>query len=857
MIERWLILALAKWVGWVARHAWAVLTGLALLTCASAWVAVDRHRMNADLGDLIRQEASWRDDFDRFQAAFSDHVKTAVVVVSGSGYKQVEDAARQIEAEIRRRPDRFRAVYAGGNHPFFRDHALLYVDQAELDDVAARLAEAQPWLTAVAEDPSLRGLLKLLEQGVRNDPPSGFDNVVQQFQESASALLGGDDPTLYWANEFFSGDDVWHRLISVKTNLDIGETLANAELVEELRAIVAEVGAPPDVRIGITGEAALAHEEIEAAVGGVQLAGWLALALLAAVLLVGVRSLKIIVATFTMLVVGISLTAAYAMLTVGEYNTLSVVFVVMFFGLGVDFAIHFSLRYQEAVNVGAGDIVQSLDSTVHSVGGAIFICTLTTALGFLGFWPTDYEGLADLGVISAGGMVIAGFLAFTLLPAFFTLFGPIKPHVMPLPSGARLVGTLIAHRGWVLGLITAAAVLALAFASQSRFDYSVLALKDPATDSMRTLRLLQRDGEATDYALLMLGEDVGAIAAVSALPEVDSVITLEDFVPEDQLNKLYVLEDLQWMLASALAPLRQLDSPAESELQAGVRSLLETIETSPDRSRFADLEAVLRDLAIGPASHLLIWQQGVVANLVEELDWLRRALHVGLVTVEAVPAEIRARLTSVDGEHLSIVLPAEDVADVTEMNRFIDAVQAIAPAATGRPVIERGVGGVVVASFQQAMTFALAAIAIVLLAMFQSLRHALLIMVPLGLAVLFTLAFGVLLNAPLNMANILVMPLIFGLGVDSGVHVVDRYRGEGDVPHLMHSSTPRAVVLSALTTVGAFSALALSPHAGTASIGFLLAIAVSLLLVFTVFLLPVLLSWVSEPSSTVPSRAVA
>ena len=857
MIERWLILALAKWVGWVARHAWAVLTGLALLTCASAWVAVDRHRMNADLGDLIRQEASWRDDFDRFQAAFSDHVKTAVVVVSGSGYKQVEDAARQIEAEIRRRPDRFRAVYAGGNHPFFRDHALLYVDQAELDDVAARLAEAQPWLTAVAEDPSLRGLLKLLEQGVRNDPPSGFDNVVQQFQESASALLGGDDPTLYWANEFFSGDDVWHRLISVKTNLDIGETLANAELVEELRAIVAEVGAPPDVRIGITGEAALAHEEIEAAVGGVQLAGWLALGLLAAVLLVGVRSLKIIVATFTMLVVGISLTAAYAMLTVGEYNTLSVVFVVMFFGLGVDFAIHFSLRYQEAVNVGAGDIVQSLDSTVHSVGGAIFICTLTTALGFLGFWPTDYEGLADLGVISAGGMVIAGFLAFTLLPAFFTVFGPIKPHVMPLPSGARLVGTLIAHRGWVLGLITAAAVLALAFASQSRFDYSVLALKDPATDSMRTLRLLQRDGEATDYALLMLGEDVGAIEAVRALPEVDSVITLEDFVPEDQLNKLYVLEDLQWMLASALAPLRQLDSPAESELQAGVRSLLETIETSPDRSRFADLESVLRDLAIGPASHLLIWQQGVVANLVEELDWLRRALHVGLVTVEAVPAEIRARLTSADGEHLSIVLPAEDVADVTEMNRFIDAVQAIAPAATGRPVIERGVGGVVVASFQQAMAFALAAIAVVLLAMFQSLRHALLIMVPLGLAVLFTLALGVLLDAPLNMANILVMPLIFGLGVDSGVHVVDRYRGEGDVPHLMHSSTPRAVVLSALTTVGAFSALALSPHAGTASIGFLLAIAVSLLLVFTVFLLPVLLSWVSESAPTLPSRAVA
>ena len=854
MIERWLILALSKWVDWVARHAWPVLALLALLAGVSAWVAVDRHRMNADLGDLIRQESSWRDDFDRFEAAFPDHVKTAVVVVSGSGFKQVEDAARRIEAELRRRPDRFRAVYAGANHPFFRDHALLYADAEDVDEVAANLAEAQPWLTAVAEDPSLRGLLGLLEEGIGNDPPSGFDSVAALFEESAAALLAGADPTVHWANEFFRADGAWHRLISVKSNLDVGETLANAEMVGELRAIVAEVGAPPEVRVGITGEAALAFEEIEAAVGGVRLAGWLAVALLAVVLVVGVRSLKIIIATFAMLVVGISMTAAYAMLTVGEYNTLSVVFVVMFFGLGVDFAIHFSLRYQEAVNVGAGDAVRALDSTIRSIGGAIFICTLTTGLGFLGFWPTDYRGLADLGVISAGGMAIAGLLAVTLLPAFFAVAGPIKRRVLPLPSGQRLVEALIANRRSVLGLILLTALMALAVASQSRFDYSVLALKDPATDSMRTLRRLQRDGEATDYALLLLGKDARTLERLAALPEVDSVIALADFVPDDQPDKLHVLEDLQWLLASALAPLRQLDPPTDRELLASVRSLLGAIEASDDRGRFAGLEAALRELANGPLPQLLVWQQGVVASLVEELDWLRRALHVGPVTAASVPAEVRNRLTSESGERLSIVLPAEDVADLGTMNRFIDAVQAIAPSATGRPVIERGVGGVVVASFQQAMAFALAAIVVVLLVMLGSLRHAMLVLVPLGLAVLFTLALGVLLDAPLNMANILVMPLIFGLGVDGGIHVVERYRGEGGVAHLMHSSTPRAVVLSALTTVGAFAALALSPHAGTASIGFLLAVAVSLLLAFTVFLLPVLLSWMPEPAPAVRGR---
>ena len=74
---------------------------------------------------------------------------------------------------------------------------------------------------------------------------------------------------------------------------------------------------------------------------------------------------------------------------------------------------------------------------------------------------------------------------------------------------------------------------------------------------------------------------------------------------------------------------------------------------------------------------------------------------------------------------------------------------------------------------------------------------------------------------PLNMANILVIPLIFGLGVDNGIHVVERFRRSGAVSELMHSSTPLAVVLSTLTTIGTFAALTLSPHQGTASIGYL------------------------------------
>lgn len=845
MIERWVIERLARWVARVAAHAWITLILLALATMALSWVAVDRFQMSSNLKDLIRQETPWRADFDRFQDAFPDYVKTAVVVVSGTAFKQVEDTARRIEAEIRNRSDRFRAVYAGENHPFFRDHAFLYLDEDELDDMSDRLAEAQPWLTGVAEDPSLRSVLDLVADGVENDPPSGFDTVVGWLETSARAVVAGSDPTIYWTNEFFGNDETHYRLILLKSNLSVHETAANAEVVNELREILADVDPPHEVSVGITGEVALTHEEIEATVGGLEMTGMLAIGLLVLVLIVGVRSIIIILATFAMLAVGIAWTSAFAMLTVGEYNTLSIVFLVMFFGLGVDFAIHFSLRYQEAVGAGLATVERSLTAATRSVGGAIFICTVTTALGFLGFLPTDYRGLADLGVISAGGMVIAGFLTFTLLPAFYTVCRPVNPHTMDVPTSQRLVRHLISHRARVVVSMSILLCGGIAIASQARFDYSVLALKDPESESMRTLRTLQEDGRATDYALSILSDEPIETVELETLPVVESVVSLAEFVPDDQDYKLLALTDLQEILWSAIEPLRRLEEPSLADLTQRVRHLIRVIDEFDADGRFAGLREALIALQAGPPERLLTWQRGVIGNLVDELEWLRRAVLVGPVDETDLPVEVRHRMVNPDGKHLTIVLPEENVAPVDALSRFIEGVREEAPLATGRPVIEWGIGEIVMDSFIQAMTFALAAIGLVLLLMFQSVRYAVLILVPLAMAVVFTLALGVVFDMPLNMASILVLPLIFGLGVDNGVHVVDRYRGEGDVPRLMHSSTPRAVLLSTLTTVGTFVALSFSPHQGTASIGLLLAVAVSLLLVLTVFLLPVLLSWVS------------
>ena len=119
---------------------------------------------------------------------------------------------------------------------------------------------------------------------------------------------------------------------------------------------------------------------------------------------------------------------------------------------------------------------------------------------------TDYQGLADLGVISAGGMLIACFLAFTFLPAFYAVIGPPRSSGVGLPSSDRMVAWLVERKGWAIGSSLVIAGLAASQAIQLQFDYSVLALKDPKSESMSTHRILQREGISTDYSLFVVND---------------------------------------------------------------------------------------------------------------------------------------------------------------------------------------------------------------------------------------------------------------------------------------------------------------------------------------------------------------
>ena len=414
---------LISWVRIVEAHSKLTLISLIALTIAAGVVAIIFGAINSDLSKLVKpsDQLQWHQDNENYKRAFPLLQQTAVVVVSGADAERVETVAKSIESALLHEPI-FSDVFAPSIDTYIRRHALYFPSTSNLQ----RWAEGAKY--------NYGSLLRLADA-------AGLGNAVFTFADQAASLRGG--PLLLplaTLAEGFAGElddheislEAFHRLVdpATKKNYQLivvkglqqhDKGLPNKQIVETLKRTTASVPSVDGVSVRHTGELVLADEELTAAMTGIGYAGTVSLILLAIILGFGVRSVAVIAAIFGLLLLGVILTTGFATLAVGSYNALSLIFVVMFFGLGVDFAVHFVLRMREAAQVvknnGSQDDQTAAQIAIADIGPALLLCTLTSMIAFLSFAPTAYRGLGELGIISAGCMAIACVLTLTLLPA--------------------------------------------------------------------------------------------------------------------------------------------------------------------------------------------------------------------------------------------------------------------------------------------------------------------------------------------------------------------------------------------------------------------------------------------------------
>lgn len=872
-IGRYLLTLLAAWIRFTQRRPLAVVIATLVLCVLCTLYIKDNLGMNTSTKDMLSPKLPWRQLDLQYDREFPNYADTILVVIEAPTPDQALDAADLLYKKLITREDQFKSVYYNSALTLFKNSALLFLDTPELQDLADNLSAIQPFLAKLTGDQSMRGLFSMLSDAVDAlEDGDKFDvaPLLGQINAAVEAVGQNKDYRVSW-HRLMSGKrdegQVQREFITLQPVLDPSKSLPASAAITELRNIIKELGIESrfGARVRLTGSVVLEQEELLSVQRGTQLVFILSLISVTVLLQLGLGSLRMVLATQITLIIGLIFTAAIAALTLKELNLISVGFAVLYVGLGADFAIHYCLRYRELLFSGVENAV-AIEQSALNIASSLFLCAVSNAVGFFAFIPTDFDGVGELGWISGMGMFISLIVTVMLLPPLLMLM-PLRASGPAAPSrwDGLLTGILVfpfTHARRVRIISVAAVVVMAGLLFYLRFDYNVLNLKDPSTESVQTYQDLLKDSRTSPWTGDILAtnrdEALRLIHEYGQLDVVDKTLWMEDFIPKDQDRKLAIIEDMNLLLGE----LPQVDTAApvsDADEEAALRNFITRLDAAPtvsSRPEFLKVHQNLRALLDRAAqmsdadrhATLSRLSHSLLASLPGRLETLRASLQADHITEQSLPKALVERWRSADGHYLVEVQPKYDMNDNGAMREFVEALQKVDPRVIGTPVINLAASDAVIKAFSQAFLYSFIAIVVMLFFMVHRVQDVAYVLVPLLIATLMTGAASVVLNIPINFANIIALPLLLGIGVDNGIHIVHRFRtAPPDDTHLMRTSSARAVVISTLTNIAGLGNLAVSPHLGTASMGEILAIGIGMTMLCTFVILPSLLMMETKP----------
>jgi hopanoid biosynthesis associated RND transporter like protein HpnN len=856
-------------VRWCAGHAWLVVMAGLALGFAAAIYAASHFAMTTNFDELLSRQLPWRQREAAFNAMFPHASARLVVVVDGQTPELAEQATAALTQRLSARPNLFHFVRRPDAGPFWARNGLLYAPTATVQSDMDALIKAQPFLGPVAADPSLRGLMTTLTtalQGVSSGAAS-LDDLHTPIARLADALEGlkAGRPTFFSWRTLISGKPADPRelrhLILVDPSLDFARLEPGKAAMGAIRqeASALQLDAAHGVRVRLTGTVPLETEELATLADRAVLIATLAFGAIVLMLWMAVRSARLIAAILFTTVVGLLSTAALGLLAFHRFNAISVAFIPLFVGLGIDFGIQFSVRYRAELDADTS-VREAVAATGRDMGRSLTLAATAIATGFLAFAPTAYYGVSQLGVVAGLGMFVALGLNLTLLPALIQILKPPgAPGAGTHPALARIDDFVLGHRRLVVGTAVVVAVTCVALLPLLHFDFNPIHMRSLKAESVATLFDLMKDQDQSPNTLEAVTPNLAAAdrlaARVRPTPEVHAVRTLSSFVPGDQAQKIAIISDADNLVGLTLDPQAVTPPPTDAEVAQSLGQTAAALRQAASGASAAAVDArrLASDLdwltGAGPAARTKAAQM-LMPGLATVLDQIRSSLQPATVTLAGLPTDLSGDWVTSDGRARVSILPNGDSNDNAILTRFIQAVTKIVPDVTGAPVGIQAGGRVVVDAFFEAGVLSFVAITVLLLIVLRRVRDVAITMAPIVLTGLLTLGSCVVLGQPLNFANIIALPLLFGIGVAFHIYFVMSWRSGGS--HLLTSSLARAVFFSALTTATGFGSLWASSHPGTASMGELLMISLVWTLVSALLFQPALMG----PPPAKPDPAV-
>jgi hypothetical protein len=866
--------AIVRVVDFSARHRRAVVGVGILLAIGTAAFDVARFSINADVEGLISQNVPWH----QRQSALSDAFpkKGILAVVKAPTAENAEQATNVLAHTLSGNHELFPSVEQLDSGDFFERHGLLFDSPADVRKTAEGLTRLQPFIAALASDPSLRGVMTSLSeaaQGVK----AGRIKLEQlawplsQAERILSDILSGKAATFSW-QELLQGHPLPEKqlrhFIGIQPTLDFAKLQPGSDAQAAIKRSAAEPENKFAATVELTGQVPMNDDQFSVIRYSALRDTLTALFGVLIVLLLALRSWKLIVAVFFGLMVGLAATAALGLAMVGSFNLISVSFFVLFVGLGVDFGIQFSVRYR-AERHDIPDLYEALRSAARKAGVPLSLAGVATAVGFFAFLPTSYRGLSELGLIAGCGMLIAFACSITLVPAMLAL---LKPPGEPAPVGFRalapLDGFLQRHRIAIIAGTFIVVLAGLPLLRHLQFDFNPVDLQSASSPSVVTYRQLQSDPQTSGNDAQILApslERANAIAKhLDSLPEVARTLTLNSLIPDDQSEKIAALHGASQRLGAALNPARVRPAPTDQEVVASIQATADALSKAAGNSTGAAADSarhvsdLLRRLAGADAGTRAKAETAIVQPLRYDLDLLRKSLAPDTITVNTLPQDLVRDWLLPDGRARVQALPKGDPNDTAVLRSFARAVLRAEPSAAGGAISLYEAGNTVTSAFVESGALAIVAIAVLLLIALRRVTDVLLTLVPLLLAGVVALEICVLDRFALNFANIIALPLLLGVGVAFKIYYIMAWRA--GKTGLLQSTLTRAVVFSAMTTAVAFGSMWASRYPGMSSMGKLMALALICTMFAAVFFQPVLMGrprQISEDQDSKPDMRQA
>jgi len=845
-------------IGFCTKYAYGTIAVALLLATVAGYYSVEHFAINTDVNTLISEKLSWRQRELKFERSIPERYDNILVVIDAPTPELAALARSALASKLSDNKELFPSVTPLGGTPFFAQNGLLFRSKEEVGGMTRQLAAAAPLIRVPVVDPSLRGLsqmIVLVLAGVREHELT-LDDVARPFTTAAEALenvLTGRPATFSW-QELMSGTSSTpsdlRRLIDVKPKLDFTVLEPGREATDAIRAAAAslDLASRFQARVRLTGPVPIANEEFATVKDGAFVNGLVTLALVLFILWLALRSFRIILAVAVALFIGLSITAMVGLMLVGALNLISIAFAVLFVGLGVDFGIQFSVRYRQE-RFKMPNLRTALLRAGARAGIPLTLAAAAVAAGFFSFLPTAYRGVSELGEVAGAGMIIAYLTSITVLPALLHVFHPAgEPEGLGFAWLAPVDDFLENHRRPIIMVTLGLAIAGLPLLYYLHFDFNPMNLRSPKVESMATYLDLRHDPSVGASSVNVLVPSTAAADQTAqrlrALPEVDRVMTIADFIPTDQPEKLAMIADAAAVLNPVLrAPPRPTPTDVDNveALRRGIDSLTKAAaeQAGPGADASLRLATALSKLAAADQAVRKRAEAVFIVPIKNNLEDIRNLVLARQVSLENLPPEIVDDWRGKDGDVRVEAVPKGDPDDNENIRAFAKAVLAVEPNAIGGPISILESGDTIVRAFFEAGAWALGSIAILLWLALRRFGDVLLTLVPLVLAGVVTLEICVLIGLQLNFANIIALPLLLGVGVAFKIYYILSWRAGRT--KLLQSSLTRAVIFSAATTATAFGSLWLSSHPGTSSMGKLLALSLCCTLAAAVLFQPALM----------------